>query len=955
MTVLGKRVSRGGISWPALAAGLAALSASPGAAQAPDAAVAVEEERPASASAPADDGAIFVTGSRLRASGFTAPTPLTVLGEEQIQAVAPTQVQDILALVPSFRTTGQPASATTYADLRGIGPQRTLVLVDRRRHVPTFSDGTVDLGVIPTVLIARTEVVTGGASASWGSDAVAGVINVILKDDLEGVEGTAQAGISDYGDAGSYLLSLAAGTGFADGRGHVLIGGEYSKDDGVRGLQQPHVSRPWAGRGSVGNAAFATNGQPGTIYDPDVRRADVSRGGLITSGPLRGLQFNSDGTTSQFGFGQVYGNNMIGGGDNFADAPTPGGDLKFPFERYSVMGRASFDVSDALSLFAEGTYAHVLSTGLAQPARNNGAVTGNPACTTTQLVSALGSIQVPISNPYLPEAVQQQMQAAGVTCFNMGRVFLDPGMGEFRVRDGSPAIYRGVIGAEGALFGNWRWDAYYQYGHSEFEQRRIGNVDVARFRRAIDAVDTGNGIACRVNTDASTTNDDPQCQPFNLFGNAAPSAAAIAYVTGTSEFDMTIKQQVAAVSASGDLFTLWAGPVSAAIGAEYRKEEIDAVADPISEANGWHSSNRKAIAGEYDVKEVFAELAVPLLRDVPFAQSLDLNLAARYTDYSSSGGVTTWKVGATWDVSDWLRLRATRSHDIRAGNLGELFTPTAVLVTNVRDPRSSAVVPVPVTTQGNRSLAPETADTLTAGVVLRPGFAPGLLLSVDYYDISIDGQIGSLAADDILRQCYLENIAVFCNAITTGANGQIVGIIRQFENLDAFETTGIDFELGYQTSVDALFGGGDGDLQFRLLANYTDKLATTAALNGLTRDVAGQFGTPHWTVVGTARYSGERFGAAVDLRWFEGGAINNQLIEGEISRDGVNVNDVSPTLYTNLTLDYDLSERADDGMQLFFRIANLFNQGPPFPVTGEGRTLYDPTGRYYKAGVRFKF
>jgi len=196
---------------------------------------------------------------------------------------------------------------------------------------------------------------------------------------------------------------------------------------------------------------------------------------------------------------------------------------------------------------------------------------------------------------------------------------------------------------------------------------------------------------------------------------------------------------------------------------------------------------------------------------------------------------------------------------------------------------------------------------------------------------------------------------VFCDAVTLGANGQIVGIVRQFENLDAFETQGIDFEAGYQTSVDGLFGGGDGDLQFRLLANYTDKLATTASLNGVTRDIAGQFGTPHWTVIGTGRYAGDRFGAAVDLRWYEGGSINNQLVEGEISRDGVNINEVSPTLYTNLTLDYDFSENRDNRMQLFVRIANLFNQGPPFPVSGEGRTLYDPVGRYYKAGVRFKF
>lgn len=951
MGIFVKRTSRCKSSHLAVATALLAAAAWPLTAQAQE----QPQDQAEGAAAEGGDEAILVTASRVRSSGFTAPTPLTVLGADQIEAVAPTQVQDILALVPSFRTTGQPASATTYADLRGIGAQRTLVLVDGRRHVPTFSDGTVDLGVIPTILISRTEVVTGGASASWGSDAVAGVINLILKDDLQGVEGTAQGGISDYGDAENYLLSLAAGTDFAGGRGHVLIGGEYSRDYGIRGLQQPHNSRPWTGRGSVGNSAFASNQQPGTLYSEDVRRADVSAGGLITSGPLRGLQFGPGGTTSQFGFGRVYGNNMIGGTDNFGEAPTPGGDLKFPFERYTVMGRASYDVTDSFSLFAEGTFAHVLSGGLAQPARNNGAVTGTPSCTSTTLVSALGSIQVPISNPYLSAAVKQQMQNANVTCFNMGRVFLDPGMGEFTVRDGSPAIYRGVVGAEGALFGNWRWDAYYQFGRNKFEQRRDGNVNVANFRRAIDAVAVGSNILCRVNADVSTTNDDPACQPFNLFGNGSPSAAAIGYVTGTSAFDMITKQQVAAFSANGDLLTLPAGPVSAAFGAEYRNEEIDAVADPVSQNNGWHSSNRKAIVGDYNVKEVFGELVVPLIRDVPLGRALDLNLAARYTDYSSSGGVTTWKAGLTWEVTDDLRLRATRSRDIRAGNLGELFTPTAVAVTNVRDPRTSAVTPVPVTTQGNRSLAPEKADTLTAGIAYQPSWAPGVRLSVDYYDIKIDGQIGSLAADDILRQCFLDNITVFCDAVTTGNNGQITGIVRQFENLDRFATRGVDIETSYQMSVADIFGPGEADLNFRLLANYTDKLATTAAATGATTDVAGQLGNPHWTVFGSARYKGERLGAALDLRWYGGGTISNVLIEGLISRDGVNINRVEPTLYTNVTLDYDFSAAGDDSLQLFVRVANLFNKAPPFPVTGEGRTLYDPTGRSYKAGVRFKF
>lgn len=896
---------------------------------------------------------VVVTASRIQSSGFTAPTPTTVLGAAQIEATAPTIASEVLSLVPSFRTSGQPASATVYANLRGIGSQRTLLLVNGRRHVPTFSNGTVDLGVIPTILISRAEVVTGGASASWGSDAVAGVINLILKTELEGLNGTAQAGISDYGDSDNFMGSLAYGTKFGGGRGHILIGGEYSRDDGVRSLQNPTLSRPWAGRGSLGNSAFATNGLPGTLYGEDVRRADVSEGGLITSGPLRGITFLPGGGSRQFGFGQVFGNNMLGGSDNQADAPTPGGDLKFPFERWTLMGHASYEISDSLKLFLEGTYASVISGGLAQPARNNGAVTGNPTCSTTTMPTALGSIQVPISNPYLPQNVRDQMTAAGVTCFNMGRVFRDPGMGDFTVKDGSPAIFRGVVGLEGQLGSDWKWDAYYQYGHNRFEQARIGNIHVANFRRAIDAVDQGGGnIVCRVNADAITTNDDPACRPFNLFGNGSPSGESINYVTGTSFFEMITKQQVAAVSANGPLFDLWAGPISVAAGGEWRREEIDAVADPVSEANGWQTSNRKAIKGDYDVKEVFGEVAIPLLRDSAIARSLELSLAARYTDYSSSGGVTTWKVGGTWDVNETIRLRASRSRDIRAGNLGELFTPTAVLTTNVRDPRTASILPVPVTTRGNAQLAPEKADTWTAGLVLQPSFIPGFRFSVDYFDIKIDGQIGTIAANDVLDRCFTDGLSQFCDLVTLGSANQVTGVTVRFENLERYETRGVDFEASYRMPVS--FGSSDGDLSLRLLASYVDKLATTAATGATTTDPAGQYTSPHWTVFGMVNYQGRRFSSALDMRWYTGGTVDNRRVTGEISANGVNIGRVSSTLYTNLTATIDVSPNADKRLELFGRVSNLTNTPPPFPATGEGGGLFDPTGRAYRIGVRFK-
>ncbi|MGX7897007.1 TonB-dependent receptor plug domain-containing protein [Tsuneonella sp. HG222] len=946
--------------WPAVA-GMAVAWSIPVSAQetAEPADRQVEEELEEDASdSPEAQEEIVVTGSRVQTAGFTAPTPTTVLSSQDLQQTAPTQISEALSQMPQFRITSQPLTATTYANLRGIGADRTLTLVNGRRHVPTFSDGTVDLGVIPAILVSRTEVVTGGASASWGSDAVAGVVNLILKNQLEGIEGSVQAGISDYGDDFNWLASLAAGTSFAGGRGHFLIGGEYSRSKGVRPLQAPEMSRPWAMRGSVGNSAFATNGLPGTLYAEDVRRADTFEGGLITSGPLRGTTFLPNGETGQFGYGQVFANNMIGGTSNLGETPVPGGDLKNPFERWTLMGRAEYEITNSLKAFFEGTYAHVLSKALGQPARNNGTVSGsaaalNPTCSTTQLTSTLGNILVPVSNPFLPQSLKTRAAQLGVTCFNFGRVYRDPGLGSFVSDDGSPAIYRGVVGLEGGLFGSWHWEAYYQYGHNNFQQARVGNFNNAKYRNALDAVQVGSNIVCRINADTNTANDDAACAPLNVFGFGSPSQAAIDYITGTSTFEMDTTQEVAAVSARGDLFNTWAGPIAAATGAEYRKETVDAVADPISQNNGWHSSNRKGITGSYNVKEAFLELVIPLARDWPLLESFDLNLAARRTDYSSSGGVTTWKAGATWDVTDDLRFRATQSRDIRAGNLAELFTPTAVQSGNIRDPRTSAGFPVPITTIGNSALSPERADTFTAGVVYQPDWVPGLRLSADYYSIDIDGQIGTIPANEVLERCYLDNLPQYCALVTTGPTGAITGVTVQFDNLDKFKTSGVDLEASYRMPMDQLFSGADGNLSLRILGSYLHEQATTAVINATTTDVAGQYTSPHWTVFGLLSYDNDRFSTALDLRWYGGGTINNQRVEGEISANGFNINHVDPVLYANLSASYSLANDDGNGPEVYVRINNLFDKAPPFPSTGGG--LFDPVGRSYRVGVRFKY
>jgi outer membrane receptor protein involved in Fe transport len=909
----------------------------------------------ASPAAAQDDGeaveSVVVTASRIQAAGFTAPTPTSVISTAELQKIAPIQISETLrTLVPSFRVSGATSTPNVYANLRSVGAQRTLVLVDGRRHVPTQPDGTLDLNVIPTALVQRAEVVTGGASASWGSDAVTGVVNLILNTRLEGLQGSLQGGISKYGDAENFAASLAGGRSFLGGKLHLVAGAEFSRDSGIDGLQNPEFARPWAfeERGSVGNSAFAANGLPGTIVTNNVRRADVGPGGLITSGPLRGLTFLPAGATGQFGFGQVFSNNMIGGRDNVGETIAPGGSLRFPFTRYTAMTHLEYEFSPRLTGFVEGTFASSLSKGETNPWRNQGSTTA-ATCTTTTMVSGIGAINVNINNPYLPAAVRAQMQQAGITCFSMGRSYRD--IPALRTNDGSPYVWRGVAGLKGDLIAGWTWDAYYQYGKTRYQQRRENNLNLTNARWALDAVtNTAGQIVCRI----TLTNPNIPCAPMNPFGEGSISKASLDFVSGTTMLDQVFEQQVGAFNVHGSPLKLPAGEVAIAAGAEYRKESIDAVADPISEAGLWGTGNRKGAKGSYNVKEVYGEIVVPLLHDVPLIKAFDFNGAIRYTDYSSSGGVTTWKIGLTYDLTDEFRIRATKSRDIRAGNLSELFTASQTATVNARDPRTAGTITFVSDTRGNPDLAPEQADTVTMGAVYQPNWLSGFRVSVDYYRIIIRGVIGTPTAQNVLDLCYRDRLADYCNFVTLTTNNEVSRVVLTQLNLNKYVTGGVDIEASYRTPLARISPSLPGEVSGRVLASYVSRLATTAAIGATVTDPAGQYTTPKWTVFGQLSYTLNNFTATVEQQYYEGGTIDNTRIEGQVSLLGANINHVGSTMYTNLTLQYDLpANRLAKSTQLFLRVNNLFNTWPPWPNNGGG--LFDEVGRAFRLGVRFKY
>jgi iron complex outermembrane receptor protein len=924
---------------------------------------------------------IVVTGSRLAASGFTAPTPVTVVGEQEIARQAAPNVSEVLNQVPAFRAQSTPATTAIFvsnigasnADLRGLGANRTLVLIDGRRVVASTVQGgsftpanTVDLNLVPTALIQRAEVVTGGASAAYGSDAVAGVVNLILNKDLTGIRGNVQYGENKYGDGEEYLLSLAGGTRFADGRGRFVAAIEYVDNLGTGDC----YSRPWCAQShnTISNPA-RLNGQPATLILPNARTATATRAGIINSGALRGTEFGPNGTTFRHDYGTylatgpAFANGGIfqsGGGDpqlafyeNFAIAA--------PVERVNSYAHADFEVSDGFKLFAEGSYGRVDGSILGAQRRD------------------LGNITIRGENAFLQSRYPLIAAAVGQTgTFNFGKIYNDLGATRGEV---TRETYRGVAGFESKLSSRFTLDGYYQYGRTDYSQRGYNTTITPRLNFALDAVRNSAGqVVC-----AATIPGGPRfnaaaagCVPYDPFGEGSFSPAAAAYVTGTSMQDTRLTQQVAALTLRGDLLDLWAGPLSIATGGEYRRDKANGTTDPISAANQFYTSPGASIDGRITVKEVFLEAGLPLARDVPFARTLELNGAVRYTDYSTTGGATTWKIGAVWEPVSWLRFRGTRSRDIRAPNIFELFGPRQSSFQTIIDPLNGSAQSLPqVFLVGNANLDAEKADTYTGGVVFQPGSVLGgrLRFSADWFDISLDGAISTLGAQVIVNRCAtnsLPDCGTLVNRTGGAANGSILSINNANLNLNRLITRGIDFEGSYSLPLERIAPTLPGSVTWRVLATYVKDLITVDS-SRVAIDRAGQNGSgvsqpsglPSWTVSSYLTYDSGRFSAQAQFRWISGGRYDRTRIGPDedgyspAAANSINDNKVKAWYYTNINAQYALLNDGNRKVEIYGAINNLFDRDPPVDIPSSfgptNNVLYDVLGRTYRVGARFSF
>ncbi len=934
---------------------------------------------------------IVVTGSRITTSGFNAPTPTTVIGEEQITANAQPNIFTTIAQLPSLQgSTG--ASTGTFStssgqqglssfSLRGLQPIRTLTLLDGQRVVGANVTGVPDISMFPQLLVKRVDVVTGGASASYGSDAVGGVVNFITDTRFEGFKGNILGSITKYGDDETALVQAAWGKSFLDDRLHVVVSGEYDHEGGVGAGDfgtDLAGSRDWYRATTLMNTGQTNNGLPQFNYRDFAQPYQYARYGLINNGPLQGIAFDANGSPYNFNYGSngqplgngqvsncYRGNSFCEGGD-LSGAPGSGASLKSALERINGYGRIGYD-------FAENNEAYV-TVNIAQVKTHNQPSPGYNR----------PSLTVQCANPFLPQLVRDRCTAAGITSFGFGTSngsFPDPRVDTDRKQ------YRFVGGLKGAFDAvgtSWNYDAYYEHGITISDIRVRDIVLQNRYVAATNATTLNGAIVC-----ADPVARANGCQPINIFGNFAPSDAALAYVAPheNGPFQHTkLTQDVLSANFSGNPFDSWAGPVSVAFGGEYRREfyrvnadpygagvsdispnSADYPADPLLNStlgSNWAAGNYKNGSGKYDVYEGYVEVDLPLLNSDSIGRA-NLNGAARATHYSTSGTVWTWKVGGTWDTPlDGIRLRAVTSRDVRAPNLSELFAaPTVTTVPNFNDPFRNQAVQIFQNTIGNPNLKPEVARNTELGIVLsRPSWLPGLSLSFDYYRIKLDGVVSTLSADQIVRFCFEGNQA-FCGGFQLdGPQGTNFVNVQPF-NLASWKTSGFDIEASYQWQQPL---GLPGSFTVRALATHIQKFIVSAGIAGV--DPVDQAGnnagaTPDWKWLAVQTYDSDRFSLTLQERWISDGTFGNQYVVCQSScpvstgnHPTIDYNTMKGAFY----VDVGATIKFGDNLQLYGKIDNLFDKDPvASPQTNTGLdvnpALYDTLGRIYRAGIRFNF
>ena len=931
---------------------------------------------------------IIITGTRIMSGGYNAPTPTSVISADQLNANAQPNIFTTVAQLPSLQgstgtttntfSTSSGQQGLSSFSLRGLGPIRTLTLLDGQRVVGANVTGVTDVSLFPQLLTERVDVVNGGASSSYGSDAVGGVVNFVTNTRFKGIKGNVQGAMTKYEDDDTVLAQVAAGTSFFDDRLHVVGSAEYQDEDGVGpgkfGLGLAG-GRDWYTQHTVVNRNVLNDGSPQYVIIDNAQPYNYTKYGLITAGPLQGIAFDQAGnpTTFQYGSNGTPARNAAGlvngclpgfcvGGDLSGNVDA-GRTLQSSLERLNGYGRVGFDFADDDEIY--------LTTNLAQVKTHNQPING----------MARPNLTIQCANAFLPASIKAQCATAGITNFQYGTSnAILPSSQVYTDR----RQYRFVLGALGGLevLGkDWSYNGYYEHGVN-FTDVDVESIMLSRrFNQAIDATTLNGTIVC-----ADAAARAAGCIPLNIFGGTPLTAAQREYILPSAgPFQRTRQnQEVASFNVSGSPIDLWAGPLSVAFGVEYRKEEYrvraDAYgngtgaqagiegtpyggqypADPVllDTGNNWFAGNYKNGEGEYSVKEAFVEFDLPLFESDSFGRA-NLNAASRVTDYSTSGTIDVWKVGSTWDTPvDGLRLRATTSRDARAPNLSELFAaPVTTTLPNFLDPFRNINVLAIQNAIGNTALTPEIARNTSFGVVLaQPSWLPNFNISVDYYKIKIDDVISSLSANDIVNYCFRGILPQTCSSFNLNNQAGPNFINVQSFNFASIETDGFDIETSYRWPQ--LFGL-PGTVSLRALATNIREYTTASGLPGtVPSDTAGvnNGNTPDWKVLAIQSYDSEKFSVQIQERWFSDGVVGNQYIECQANcpasttaRPTISDNHMDGAFYLDVGASYEVLE----GATVYAKVDNLLNEEPAPSTNFVNPALYDILGRVYRVGLRF--
>ena len=967
---------------------------------------------------------IVVTGSRIARPALDSIVPVTSISAADLMSSGDLSVGDALNDLPALRSTYSQSNSTRFIgtsglnllDLRGLGTSRTLVLVNNRRHV-TSVPGTsqVDTNSIPTDLLERTDIVTGGNSAIYGSDAIAGVVNFVLKQDFQGLRLNAQSGVSTYGDRGQQYISGVWGKNFDEGRGNFAVAGEYSHASDVYYRDRDFETGATSGRNQL-NLAEPIAGEPAagdgvTDYQfySGVRNGTYSNGGIITavcntaalSTNAARCRQNSNASLSTANRGQRYAFDSSGNlvmsnpTTDFRDITAGGstntvgglgstlyetGQLYPKNDRISLNALAHYDFSDALTVYFEGKYVKIDVNQEGQP--------------------SFGTYALRCSNPYVSASSLTTLQSIGYCntpstgTFSINRFNVDTGgRAEIQTRE----TFRFLGGARGTFNDDWKYDFSVGYGEYNAHLKSLNNVVTAKFSNALNAVRNSAGqIVCGINADAISSNDDAACVPINVLGYGSPTSEALSYVTTTSTRKSFSSQFDANASISGDLsqlFTLPGGPIQFAIGAEYRREESYQAYDALTASGAtFLNAIQPFTPPALEVKEAFAEVSVPLLRDISFVKELSLTGAVRVSDYNTQAGtVLAYSGGGIYAPIPEIRFRANYAHSVRAPTMSDLYTAQSQNYASVNDPcdtlyvtngtyraANCAAAGVPANfvntvarsqtvsylSGGNPDLKAETSESYTAGVVLEPKrLIPGLSVTIDYYNITVNNLISNLSAQTILNQCYDSPSGInnqYCALVSRNSDGSFgtYAVLAAGVNFAKQKTSGIDVDYAYAHQ----FSNGD-KLNLSLLTSWVAErtnFVDPSDPNYADRQLS-ELGDPQWELRASVNYAKGPFSIRYQFQYIGPMTVGTYELQHEFDgRPATNLDAYdkvwySPYTYHNIRGAVSVNEN----FQFYAGVDNVFDKLPPYEYglfgTGSGDSIYDATGRYFYAGIKASF